>query len=192
MWNFSMNNLLFPIWQTGLCSTLPQALLMYEYIKLTTSEHVFTHSEASCTKQIAHLSAALQSCTVTSLWNSLWNSIIDSVTVPGRVRHKVILLDERHCWVYKQPNGIKSPCSAALSRKLLRLKSVFLEARYCINLWWKKKRKEESVIWCCSLTTSSHVHTDTLLLFRPRICRLEMQLYEHFTEAELLLRQKQS
>lgn len=78
----------------------------------------------------------------------LWNRLIDGATDPGRVGHKVIFSDVQHCWVYKQPNGIKSPCSAALSRKLLRLKSVFLEARYCINLWRggeKERRRKELV-----------------------------------------------
>lgn len=128
-----------------------------------------------------NLSVAFQSWTVAFLWNGLWNGLIDSVTEPGRVWHKVILLDVQHCWVYKQPNGIKSPCSAALSRKLLRLKSVFLEARYCINLWRKKRTGESVSDSCCFLTISSHVTKSENLIRRQ-----ELQLYKHFTEAEFV------
>lgn len=131
--------------------------------------HFQLHSAALCVQQKAHLSVVFQSWTAASLWNQLWNGLIDGATEPGRVRHKVIKLDVQHCWVYKQPNSIQSPCSAALSRKLLRLKSVFLEARYCINLWWKKERKSQ-FIWCCSMTTATHVHSGTITAWRWRVC----------------------
>lgn len=54
------------------------------------------------------------------------------------------------------------PWRPLLSKKLLRLNSVFLEARYCINLW--KTSRKWGTVWACGSITAwsdrrSHLQT---------------------------------
>lgn len=89
-------------------------------------------------------------------------------------------------------NGIKSPCSAALSRKLLRLKSVFLEARYCINLWWEKKRTEGRVsVLSVTALWQYHVHTETSGCILHKV-RTSFVVYRRFGETARLLNQNEN